>query len=480
MIFDYKGESQAIRVTGGGEWSLQVLQGAEWITVPITSGKGRGEDKDLLIQIQVAANPGDMRQGKIQVRAEGVEQQVLITQRGSGGIVFSKPVITGFLEKGIKIEDIEIQVPFKNAVGNEQFTMSLTTSGIGGVDDVLNFPVSISGVSGTIDIPLSGLPVQTGEVVFRIDATYPGFSQLTVRSTVIVQATVMNSAIIITGVMPDPRGTDAPATGASGTFPNPYMGGASLHAGPYEYMQFMALEDIDFSITPYSVVVAKNTTATGAVEGGWAAGGDKTYKFNLTRGIAPKGSFFYVGGTAFSLNGYNTCGIVDIGHANWIRTIAYNNPGISFDGFGKQTSGLFPNISATLSFTGIGVFRGTAVTEGSVPVDAIFFGLSITSAYNADYEWGYRVPNNERYNRVNPDTGEPQPYFGQGTNTYIFYGPTGTDIAAYGMLGGKLNSKKQWLSPRFMTVKVMTPCQDISYSLLDIEEVPGVTQYMTN
>jgi hypothetical protein len=83
---------------------------------------------------------------------------------------------------------------------------------------------------------------------------------------------------IITGWTNDPKGTDS----------------------NNEYIQFMATEDIDFSKTPFSVVTTNNanaSTPTGFPRKGWATGGMRTYKFNLTSGFAKKGTLFYVGGS---------------------------------------------------------------------------------------------------------------------------------------------------------------------------------------
>ncbi|MGH2624290.1 MAG: DUF5689 domain-containing protein, partial [Sphingobacterium sp.] len=89
--------------------------------------------------------------------------------------------------------------------------------------------------------------------------------------------------IIITGWIADPKGTDA----------------------DNEYIQLMATEDIDFSKTPFSLVTTNNanaSTPTGYPQKGWATGDKRTYKFNLTSGIAPKGTFFYVGGSKKLIN----------------------------------------------------------------------------------------------------------------------------------------------------------------------------------
>lgn len=481
IVFNYLASSQAFKLLTDGEWSVSLTEGGEWLSLPVASGLGKGSEKEILVQVYAAGNDGTLRSGKLMLHAAGKSIEILVEQEGSGGITFQAPTLTGFLETGTALEDIYLKIPYRKALGNEAFSVSVTVSGAGagGINPVNNFPVTIGNVSGNISVPLSGTPSVTGQVIFTIRASYAGFAGQTLTSTVMADVPRFDGAILISGIMPDPRGTDAPATGASATFANPTMGGASVHAGPYEYVQLMALEDIDFSITPYSLVVCNNRTGNGPQENGWAAGGSKTYKFNLTQGRVATGEFFYVGGTAKALNGYNTCGIVDISHAKWIRTISYNNPGVTGDGFGAQTAGVMDNFTTTnRTFSGIAIFRGLTVTRNTVPIDAVFFGNKTDDGYNEISGWGYLIPKNDLYNPVNPDDQSEQRMFMQGANTRFFYGPTGTDISDYAMLGGTLNNKKQWLQSRTLTSKVMTPCQEMSYSLLDIESGPGVTQFI--
>ncbi|MDR1667620.1 MAG: BACON domain-containing protein [Bacteroidales bacterium] len=481
LVFNYLASSQAFKLLTNGEWSVSLTEGGDWLSLPVTSGVGKGSEKEILVQIYALGNDGLPRSGKLALHAAEKDIEIAIEQEGSGGIAFQTPTLTAFLQTGTAIEDIYLKIPYRKALGSESFSVSVTVAGAGaaGINDIDDFPVTIGSVSGNISVPLSGTPLTTGQVIFTIRSSYAGYTGQTLTAAVMADIPHFEGAILISGIMPDPRGTDAPATGASATFANPTMGGASVHAGPYEYIQFIALENIDFSITPYAVVICNNLVGSGAQENGWATGGSKTYKFNLTQGQVTTGEFFYVGGTAKSLNGYNTCGIVDISHAKWIRTIAYNNPGVTGDGFGAQTGGVMSNFTtANRSFSGIAVFKGINVTKNTVPVDAVFFGNKTDDGYNELNDWGYLIPKNDFYQPVNPDDQSEQRMFMKGTNTRFFYGPTGTDISDYAMLGGTLNSKKQWLLPRSLTSKVMTPCQEMSYSLLDIESGPGVTQFI--
>lgn len=227
--------------------------------------------------------------------------------------------------------------------------------------------------------------------------------------------------VIVTGYINDTKGAD----------------------GNYEYFQFRATRDIDFSKTPMAVVTCTNAgsaapNAGDAPGAGWATGGGRTYKFNLTTGTVAKGEFFYVGGSNKRINGPNT---TDISDAKWIRTIAYvTNDG---DGFGSASAGLLPNSG---NAGGIAIFDGIMVTEASVPVDVVFFGgTGKTTIFNETTNKGYRIPENEHYTADNGT----QPFFYQGTNTYVIPHSTPADQGFFIKLGGSFDAtNKAWTTPR--------------------------------
>ena len=295
-------------------------------------------------------------------------------------------------------------------------------------------------------------------------------------------------SIIITGFLANPKGADAPAEDTAPpasdvNFFNP-LRGDKKHSGPYEYIQCMALERINFEETPYALVTTRNGQhATSPLyapvnANGWATGGNQSFKFNLTQGVVEKGEFFYVGGTSQALNGYENCTVV-VNPKKWIRTIAYNNVGATGDGFGIRTDGLFSNLGeADLTVVGIALFEGTNVTSTTVPIDAVFYGRSqnLTEGnknkiYHAANDWGYLIPKTDWYDPMDG----VQPRFWQGTNIkYINNLPTAE--SEYTMLGGIIDSNKQWVIPREASFKSMMPCRPTTYTVADIESGVGVTQ----
>ena len=291
------------------------------------------------------------------------------------------------------------------------------------------------------------------------------------------QTTLAGRKFVISGIMSDAKGSDGPVAGTVSSCASGYV-----HPGPYEYVQFLALEDINFATTPYSVVIARQATNQAAPANGWAEGGDRTYKFNLTSGTVSKGEFFYVGGSAKALSGYNcNCGIISTASSKWIRALNYGS--VAGDGFGNATGGMMRNVdSSVYGVNGIAVFSGTSVTKTTVPVDAVFFGFSTQGSFNLATNIGYLIPNNDHYKQVSPFTFHAQTHFGQGSNTHFLFDAQTFDTGDFLLLGGELNTDHQWIKPRAITVKNLAPTCPISasYTVNDIEIGPNVTKIVDN
>lgn len=246
----------------------------------------------------------------------------------------------------------------------------------------------------------------------------PEYRVRTAEDIKVLSATVEIASVLITGFMSDVKGGD----------------------GNYEYVQFMATTDIDFEATPYAVVITNNanaSTPTGYPANGWATGGMRTYKFSLSQGKAAKGTFFYVGGAGKMING---SGSTSMSSSNWIRAFDYTkNDG---DGFGLKTSGLLANSG---NASGIAVFRDSAVTADSKPVDVIFIATG-GSLYSGGK--GYRITNTDYYDVINPITLASQPFYRQGSNTLSLVYNT-ADMGYFNMLGGVYDAKLgKWVKVR--------------------------------
>ncbi len=167
------------------------------------------------------------------------------------------------------------------------------------------------------------------------------------------------AGLVISEILPNPAGTDS----------------------PFELIELVATRTINFSATPYTVVVCNNGTANTS---GWVAGGSLSYAFEINSGSVTAGNVVYVGG-----NSMVTTGTV-------LRSI--NTGTTNGDGFGNfATGGVIGNGGTNAD--GIAVFSSpvASITSTTVPADAIFYGSAVgTAVVNAGLD-GYQMPYNEHY-----------------------------------------------------------------------------------
>lgn len=249
------------------------------------------------------------------------------------------------------------------------------------------------------------------------------------NDVVVLSSVAEVSPVLITGFISDVAGGD----------------------GNFEYIQLMATRDINFATTPFSVVVtnnAGNATPGSFPVNGWATGGMRTFKFNLTSGTAAKGTFFYVGGSAKLIDGASS---TSIANANWIRSFNYTTT--DGDGFGTKTSGLFANSG---NASGLAVFTGTTVTAATIPVDVMFVATGGSLYTPGPPERGYRIANTDWYDIKNPITLQDQPYYRSGSNT-LSMSYTPSDLGYFYKLGGEYNvTLGRWMKARTQTNVLLT------------------------
>lgn len=253
------------------------------------------------------------------------------------------------------------------------------------------------------------------------DSVAPQLHMRTPDDVVLLSSDITIAPVIITGMVTDVKGGD----------------------GNYEYFQLMATRDIDFSVTPFSLVTTNNanaSTPTGPPIAGWATGSMRTFKFNLTSGFAAKGTFFYVGGSGRKING---SGSTDIASSNWIRYFNYTTT--DGDGFGNKTGGLMANSG---NACGVAVFEGTNITVDSRPVDVLFIHNGGSLWGVGPPERGYKITNTDYYDIKNPITLESQAYYTKGSNMLCLAYNT-ADVGFWYMLGGEYNvTLGRWMKAR--------------------------------
>ncbi|WP_051568403.1 choice-of-anchor I family protein [Crocinitomix catalasitica] len=150
---------------------------------------------------------------------------------------------------------------------------------------------------------------------------------------------------------------------------------------PYEYVELIATDDIDFSITPYTIIVSDNGDATA---NGWIEGSDVTYAFEISTGTVAVGDVVYVGGSLMAPTG-TVLRAIDYAVENGDGGIGDANDG-----------GVFGNGGGNCD--GIAVFNlpVAEITAETVPTDAVIYGTDLGSAYFSDTE-GYQLPINDFY-----------------------------------------------------------------------------------
>ena len=257
--------------------------------------------------------------------------------------------------------------------------------------------------------------------------------------------------LLISGFQSDPKGGD----------------------GGYEYVQMIATKDINFATTPYSIVFCNNAgTASSATSltAGWATGGQRTIKWNITSGSVQKGKFFYFGFQGKKINGSGGAFSFPA-TANWYQKTYNSATGATNAGDGGlvftsnfSNSGPWANSG---NACGVAIFKGTTITEASTPEDVLFVasggGAAIYDISKTPV-LGYRICNNDWYSMYSVviDTVTYKPvvtpylhYRAPGNTTFMPYPvnakyPTAaTDAGLFNMMGGVYNiTLGKWTTAR--------------------------------
>lgn len=161
-----------------------------------------------------------------------------------------------------------------------------------------------------------------------------------------------------------------------------FLQNPSGNDSPFEYVELLATDNIDFSVTPYTVIVSNNGNATAD---GWIAGGGLTYAFEITSGTVALGDVVYVGGSTMAPTG-TKLRIIDTGAMPGDGGIGNANATGVFGNGGSNGDGI------AIFNMGVG-----SITSSTVPVDAIIYGTGVgTAEVNAGVD-GYELPINDLY-----------------------------------------------------------------------------------
>lgn len=290
--------------------------------------------------------------------------------------------------------------------------------------------------------------------------------------------------LLISGFQSDPKGGD----------------------GGYEYVQMLATKDINFTTTPYSIIFCSNAgTASSAtpLDAGWATGGQRTIKWDITSGSVQKGKFFYFGFQGKKING--SAGTYAFpATANWYQktfltsgtnpvTGSTTLPNTGDGGLVRatefSTTGPFANSG---NMCGVAIFKGTTVTEASVPEDVLFVSTGGNAAIYDPAKTpilGYRICNNDWYSMysisIDPATYKPvvSPYLhyrsaGNTTNMPYpvneKYPAVPSDAGLFNMMGGTYNiTLGRWTTAR---KQVVVELVQTTATIDTLEKHPSVTK----
>lgn len=173
-------------------------------------------------------------------------------------------------------------------------------------------------------------------------------------------STAQNPGLVISEILANPAGTDSCK----------------------EYVELIATQNINFSLTPYTIIVNNNGSAN---SNGWVAGGSLSYAFSINSGSISAGSVAYVGGSCMTPT------------ASQLRTLNVKYLNGDWNIGTANTAGVFGNGGSNAD--GVAVFNlpVSSITATTVPVDALFFGTGIgTASVNAGID-GYQLPVNDFY-----------------------------------------------------------------------------------
>jgi hypothetical protein len=218
-----------------------------------------------------------------------------------------------------------------------------------------------------------------------------------------------------------------------------------------EYVELLVTQNIDFSLTPYTVIVTNNGTANA---NGWINGGAITYAFAINSGTVAAGNIVYVGGSCMAPAGTK------------LRTINVKYTG-GDGGIGSPSaSGVFGNGGTNAD--GVALFKSAVanITSSTVPTDAVFFGTGIGSA-SVTTTTGYELPVNDLYSGGKL----------QGTS-FFTSDPASDDIlTATGLYNTTTNT---WTTPRTFSVTLAAAHTAASSVSLTTSAAPAVIAFLSN
>ncbi|TZF86248.1 BACON domain-containing protein (plasmid) [Pedobacter sp. BS3] len=166
LMFDYKGAKRMFTLKTNEAWSVD-LGGADWITVDKMNGQG-DKDQSQVITITVERNTGDEREAALKI-ITATQQSVMMVEQERGKITFGTPSFTEPLMPTYSLDGIYLVLPYSRGGVPDPVLVTTRVSGTGSEGVVVaDVQADLTEETGTIRIPLSGVPAKKGEIQFTL------------------------------------------------------------------------------------------------------------------------------------------------------------------------------------------------------------------------------------------------------------------------------------------------------------------------
>jgi hypothetical protein len=253
---------------------------------------------------------------------------------------------------------------------------------------------------------------------------------ITLFTLLVIKFSAQNPGLVISEFFPNPTGTD------------------SCH----EYVELLATKPINFGLTPYTIIVNNNGTATNQ---GWIAGGAITYAFAITSGSVAAGNVVYVGGSC----------MVPAGQKLRVINVKYTG---GDGGIGTaNASGVFGNGGSNADGVAVFDLPISAITSSTTPTDALFFGTGLGTAIVSGGLNGYQLPINDLYPGGKLNSG-----------SFFTTDPVADVITATGIFNTTTNT---WTMPRtFSVTPFASQTNAISSVSLTTTASPATISFLSN
>lgn len=184
LHFSYAAGERDFTVCTDGDWSVTTQ--SSWLSFDKTSGTGDGSTRQK-IQVLSARNTGAERLDSFVLHAAGRDLTVYCRQDEGAPFTFGSAKLSGSLQMG-KRADLSVVLPY--SYGYQGMTLKLHTalSGAGAEGLAVNdTTVTLSGETGTIELPVIGTPESAGPVLIKVSADASDVSPVVVQTSVLSQ-----------------------------------------------------------------------------------------------------------------------------------------------------------------------------------------------------------------------------------------------------------------------------------------------------